>query len=1004
MKTDFKKEVINGRKSIIKYLWIIASIWSVVILTIMIIDLLHVIEDSHTIIKNEAVSYYKKDEALGFLINSQGGAYLPITEDTQPNPFLSHIPDRDLTTASNKKFTLISHSDLFNRLMERYSFLYGIKGHLVSLVDISSGKSPDSWEAEALKSFSNGEIEKNKHTQIDGEPFFRFIKPLRVKESCLTCHTSQNFKLGDSKGGISISIPISNHLKARNEIIILKLLQWLILLFIGFVPILLIGKKLEQKEEDRYQARFELENQKNKLEELVDERTEDLIKLNEQLTAVVRKKDKLQKVLIKSDKIINNSQAIAFVWKNAPNWPIEYVSQNVQEILGYSTNEFMSGKVKYADIIHKDDIKRVVAEVEQNSQIESITGFTHKNYRVWSKSGKQIWLEDRTSIIRDENGNVTFYEGIVLDVSERVKVEEENKFKTEFESKIATISTYFVNLKLKDINKALSFTAQSFGKFLQADRSYVIMANSKKELKVKSDFLMNNKTESIDTDFTFNIKSYQWLYFSLIKGKPILIENTEKLGSISKNEKELMTSFGIKSFLAVPIVINDVMYGFLGFDSKTKYGILSKKHLSLFQLLTEVITNLYSRYLNELELTQISDKNRSLIQAVEQTADSVVITDTEGKIEYVNSKFIEVTGYSFEEAIGQQPRILKSGHTSAKEYGNLWKTIKSGKPWKGQFKNINKEGNAFWEQATISPIKDKKGKITNFLAIKVDITKKLLQENQNSLSQKMESIGHMAAGIAHEINTPMQYVGDNANFLADSYSAMTSVFFDFNAYLEDGNAYSNDEIREFYQNKKEEMDLEFIFEEVPEALKQTKIGIDHITKIVRAMKDFAHPGSKEKVYFNLHSGIQNTAAISKNEWKYVAEIEFDFDDKSSEILCLQDELNQVFLNMFVNSAHSIADKNAIEKSDTLGKITIKTDKNDKTVLITISDTGNGISKENIKKIFDPFFTTKDVGKGTGQGLAIAHDIIVNKHGGTITVDSEIGVGSVFIIELPIDGV
>jgi len=333
----------------------------------------------------------------------------------------------------------------------------------------------------------------------------------------------------------------------------------------------------------------------------------------------------------------------------------------------------------------------------------------------------------------------------------------------------------------------------------------------------------------------------------------------------------------------------------------------------------------------------------------------------------------------------------------------MWNTILSGLAWKGQFKNISKNKSVFLEKVTISPIKNDVGVITHFLSIKEDITKKILLENQKSLSAKMESIGQLAAGIAHEINTPMQYVGDNANFLADAYISMTQVFNDFTTFLENGEEHTTEDIRDFYQTKMAEMDLEFIFEEVPGAIEQTRTGIERVTKIVKAMKDFAHPGSKEKAFFNLNNGLQNTVTISKNEWKYIAEIELDLDENIEGILCLQDELNQVFLNMIVNAAHAIAEKNQKTASSELGKIFIGTSIQDDNVIIKISDTGNGIKKENVDRIFDPFFTTKDVGKGTGQGLAIAHDIIVNKHKGQIKVESELGVGSVFLIELPING-
>jgi two-component system, NtrC family, sensor kinase len=178
------------------------------------------------------------------------------------------------------------------------------------------------------------------------------------------------------------------------------------------------------------------------------------------------------------------------------------------------------------------------------------------------------------------------------------------------------------------------------------------------------------------------------------------------------------------------------------------------------------------------------------------------------------------------------------------------------------------------------------------------------------------------------------------------------------------------------------------------------IGIDRVRQIVLAMKDFAHPGIKSKALYDLNHGIEVTVTISRNEWKYVADLETNLDPSLPFIYCSMDEINQVVLNMIVNSSHSI--KDMLEKGrEEKGKIVICTRREGEEAVIYISDTGKGISKEIISKIYDPFFTTKEVGKGTGQGLAIAHDIIVNKHKGSIQVESEIGKGTTFIIKIPI---
>ncbi len=166
------------------------------------------------------------------------------------------------------------------------------------------------------------------------------------------------------------------------------------------------------------------------------------------------------------------------------------------------------------------------------------------------------------------------------------------------------------------------------------------------------------------------------------------------------------------------------------------------------------------------------------------------------------------------------------------------------------------------------------------------------------------------------------------------------------------------------------------------------------------MKDFAHPGMKEKVHTDINHGIEVTATISKNEWKYVANMELELSNDLPSVYCLQDELNQVILIMIINAAHAIEEKNG-KNSTQKGNIKIQTYKEDENAVIEISDSGAGIKEENLSKIFDPFYTTKEVGKGTGQGLTIAHDIVINKHGGSLDVDSEYGLGTTFTIKIPI---
>ena len=300
----------------------------------------------------------------------------------------------------------------------------------------------------------------------------------------------------------------------------------------------------------------------------------------------------------------------------------------------------------------------------------------------------------------------------------------------------------------------------------------------------------------------------------------------------------------------------------------------------------------------------------------------------------------------------------------------------------------------------INPIADDHGQYWGYVFVGLDITEQKKIETQLMLSQKMESIGQLAAGIAHEINTPMQFIGDNMVFLRDAFMNILEI-------IKRCEWITNDEKSNEYQNlndlknKAKEIDLDYLEEEIPKAIEQSLEGINRVRKLILTMKDFSHPGRQGKTFSNINKAIEGTVLISKNEWKYVADLETQFDPNLPLVYCSIDQINQVALNMIINSTQAI--KEVVDEGSThKGTIKIQTKYIEPYVYITFKDTGKGIPHSIISKIFDPFFTTKEVGKGTGQGLAIAYDIIVNKHHGSIEVNSEEGKGTTFIIAMPVE--
>ena len=319
-----------------------------------------------------------------------------------------------------------------------------------------------------------------------------------------------------------------------------------------------------------------------------------------------------------------------------------------------------------------------------------------------------------------------------------------------------------------------------------------------------------------------------------------------------------------------------------------------------------------------------------------------------------------------------------------------------------EYQAYRKDNKLIWQRNIISKI-FQLGDLVKVRGVIFDITEeknleeqRVLMEGQLKHAQKMEAIGQLAAGIAHEINTPSQFVGDNLNFISDSTKDLS----DYQSELE--NLIQNlniDDASELLTQTKEKFDIDFLETEIPLAIEQSIDGVSRISKIVSAMKDFSHPVKEDKQKVDINRSIESTSIVARNEWKYLANLQFDFSDNLPKVNCFPGEINQVILNMIVNACHAIEDTTGGKEK---GNILISTLEENEHIIIKIKDDGAGMDPTTKERIFDPFFTTKEVGQGTGQGLSLAYSVIVEKHSGHISVESAPGSGTTFIIQLPID--
>lgn len=271
-------------------------------------------------------------------------------------------------------------------------------------------------------------------------------------------------------------------------------------------------------------------------------------------------------------------------------------------------------------------------------------------------------------------------------------------------------------------------------------------------------------------------------------------------------------------------------------------------------------------------------------------------------------------------------------------------------------------------------------------------------EGELRLAHRLEAVGQLAAGVAHEINTPIQYVGDSVQFLADAYLELTQLDPAYTRAIDALRARGDERTAASMEALRSEIDAEFLLAQVPRAFERAFDGLRQVAGIVRAMKAFAHPGEATRTSADINDALANTLAVARNEYKYVADVETEF-AALPRIPCYAAELNQVFLNLVVNAAHAVAQ--SVEGTTRRGHIRVRTSIDNECAAIEVSDDGVGIPDAIKERIFDPFFTTKPVGKGTGQGLTIARSI-VTKHQGRVEVRSRVGHGTTIRVLLPIE--
>lgn len=622
---------------------------------------------------------------------------------------------------------------------------------------------------------------------------------------------------------------------------------------------------------------------------------------------------------------------------------------DIDEMLGYGRGEFPRTLDGWVEAVDPEDRDRVMAAVQAHLEGGASYDVEH---RIRSKDGATRWWSARGAVAKSPDGSPIRWIGTITDITERKQLEQviresEARYRTALDNMLEGCQIIGFDWRYLYLNDS----AARHGR------------------RPKEDSLGRTMMEAypgIETTGMFTAL------------RQCMEDRTSQL-----LENEFLYPDGEKAWfeLSMQPVPEGVFILSLDITERKRAERALQVHLA--------------------ELGAALDQAKRLSSAVEQSGEAVVFTDLDCTITYVNPAFEAMTGYAKGEAIGATTRLLKSGKTKPEVYAELWESLLAGEVWRGRFVNRRKDGSLYDESDTISPVRNEAGGIAGYLAIKRDVTSELREEAELHQAQKLQAIGQLAAGIAHEINTPMQYVGDNTRFLADGLARVAYII---EATERSVAALSGIESlapqMEALTRVLNDADLRYVLRELPLAAEQAIEGVERVTRIVGAMRDFSHPGQAEKVHFDINRAVESTVTVARNEWKYDAEVQLDLEAGLPSAWCAPGDINQALLNLILNAKDAIVEKRR-QGSGEMGVIRISTALSGDWIELRVADNGTGIPESIRDRIFEPFFTSKEVGKGTGQGLAMVYATIVERHGGRVTFETETGVGTTFIVKLPV---
>lgn len=716
-----------------------------------------------------------------------------------------------------------------------------------------------------------------------------------------------------------------------------------------------------------------------------------------------------------------------------------YWSAECSVLFGLNDHERWLNFETFLDFVHPDD-RNYVFEVSKPVVFERKNILIHFEHRIVRKDGVVRWIREQARPFARYGSEERIILGMAMDITE--EVEEKNKliclqenleqtvaqrtaalktinkvlqneicerktlentllYQLELEKMVSELATHILELLPDQVDRAINDLLTQAGKFNQVDRSYLfLLSEDRKFISNTHEWCSAGISPQLEMLQNIPVDKVGW-WMDNLQGKQLVsIPRVDEMPEEAITEQDIFKTQKIKSLLAVPVTTGDRLIGFIGFDSVKTFKTWTNEEIALLKILAVITSNaiINSRYEQSL-----AAEKELLSVTLHNISEGLIVVDPRLCIIMLNNHAAELTGWNRLKAVGKElrqvmPLLDPRGANRVEDLLSLLLEDNMIDSLNLPLVMVNKNNQRVYLEVKTSPIRSGSSQVNGYVIVFRDITKRLQLEAQQALDKKLQLIGQMTAGIAHEINTPLQYIGDNIYYFAEAFERISRLNSLHEGILSDPGLSGHPLVAEL-SSFLADQEIRRYLQELPEAVSQASEGIERVTRLIRALRGMAHSGEAGKEPADINRAIVNCLVVSRSEWKNSADFILNLDPDLPQVECAIDLLHQVFLGMIVNAVYAVKEAIAAGKYKR-GKIDLNTNASNGRVNIEITDNGVGLPDQLMDRIFDPFFTTKKADQGTGQGLAIARDIIVNRHHGSIDVCTSTEGGLSFLISLP----